>query len=123
MAWVIGGRRGAVGIMIDWERVKELRGEIGADDFTEVVEMFLSEADEAASRLTATLTAPAIEADLHFLKGAALNLGFVALSALCQDGERRAAAGSTDVDLAKVCQVYRDSKSAFEAGLDQAMAA
>ena len=35
--------------MIDWERVRELRSEIGADDFAEVVEMFLSEADEAVT--------------------------------------------------------------------------
>ena len=109
--------------MIDWERVKELRGEIGDDDFAEVVEMFLQEADEAVARLSPDLTAKAVEADLHFLKGAALNLGFIALSALCQDGERRAAAGATDVNLTAVHQVYRDSKTAFEAGLDQALAA
>lgn len=109
--------------MIDWERVKELRGEIGAEDFTEVVEMFLEEADEAVKRLTPALSAKAMEADLHFLKGAALNLGFVALCTLCQDGERRASAGSTAVDLKTVIQVYSDSKAAFESGLDQALAA
>ena len=47
--------------MIDWERVRELRSEIGADDFAEVVEMFLSEADEAVTRLTPALTAKAKE--------------------------------------------------------------
>ena len=109
--------------MIDWERVKELRGEIGADDFAEVVEMFLQEADEAVTRLSPALTAKAMEADLHFLKGAALNLGFVALSGLCQDGERRAAGGSTKVDLDSVAQVYRASKTAFQTGLERALAA
>ena len=109
--------------MIDWERVKELRGEIGADDFAEVVEMFLEEADEAVTRLTPALTAKAMEADLHFLKGAALNLGFVALSGLCQDGERKAAGGSTDIDLTAVVRVYTESKAAFQTGLDQALAA
>jgi HPt (histidine-containing phosphotransfer) domain-containing protein len=109
--------------MIDWDRVKELRNEIGADDFAEVVEMFLEEADEAIARLPTNVTAKALESDLHYLKGAALNLGFVALSGLCQEGERRAAAGSTDVNLNAVCQVYADSKLAFEAGLDQALAA
>ena len=109
--------------MIDWERVKELRGEIGAEDFDEVVDMFLEEADEAVTRLTPDLTAKAIEADLHFLKGAALNLGFVMLSGLCQDGERRAAGGSTEVDLTSVAQVYFESKAAFQNGLDQALAA
>ena len=55
--------------MIDWERVKELRGEIGDDDFAEVAAMFLEEADEAVGRLVPGLTANAMEADLHFLKG------------------------------------------------------
>ena len=109
--------------MIDWERVKELRGEIGADDFAEVVEMFMEEADEAIARLTPSLTAKALEADLHYLKGAALNLGFIALSALCQEGERRAAAGSTDVDLDAVHRVYADSRRAFETGLIRVLAA
>lgn len=109
--------------MIDWDRVRELRAEIGADDFTEVADMFLDEADEAVIRLTPGLTAKAIEADLHFLKGAALNLGFTALSRLCQDGERRAAAGDTNVDLEAVHRTYHDSKSAFATGLTQAFAA
>ena len=109
--------------MIDWERVKELRSEIGADDFAEVVEMFMEEADEAIARLTPKLTAKALEADLHYLKGAALNLGFIALSALCQEGERRAAVGSTDVDLDAVHRVYGDSRRAFETGLIRVLAA
>lgn len=109
--------------MIDWERVKELRAEIGADDFTEVAVMFLEEADEAVARLQPGLSAKAIESDLHFLKGAALNLGFVALSALCQDGERRAGGGDTSVDLAAVRDTYFASKAAFENGMEQAFAA
>lgn len=109
--------------MIDWERVRELRGEIGADDFAEVVEMFLEEADDAITRLSRALTAKAMEADLHFLKGAALNLGFFALSGLCQDGERRAAGGSAELDLQGVAQVYTASKAAFQTGLAQALAA
>lgn len=109
--------------MIDWERVREFHGEIGADDFAEVVAMFLEEADEAVTRMSPHLTAKALEAVLHFLKGAALNLGFVALSALCQEGERRAASGSTAVDLKTVAQVYTESKAAFQSGVDLALAA
>lgn len=119
----MGDRRGVVHDMIDWERVRELRSEIGTDDFAEVVEMFLEEADDAVKRLTPALTAKAMEADLHFLKGAALNLGFVALSGLCQDGERRAGAGSTAVDLQAVAEIYSESKAAFQIGLDRALAA
>jgi histidine phosphotransfer protein HptB len=119
----IWGPPGGGVIMIDWERVKELRGEIGADDFAEVVVMFLEEADEAITRLSHSGGAKAMEADLHFLKGAALNLGFTALSGLCQDGERRAAGGDTGVDLDAVRNTYFASKSAFEGGMDQAFAA
>lgn len=109
--------------MIAWERVKELRAEIGNDDFAEVAVMFLEEADEAVARLLPGLSAKAMEADLHFLKGAALNLGFDALSGLCQEGERRAASGDTAVDLELVRSTYFASKAAFEAGMDQAFAA
>lgn len=109
--------------MIDWERVKELRAEIGSDDFEEVAAMFLEEADEAVARLAPGLTPKAMEADLHFLKGAALNLGFGALSGLCQDGERRASTGDTNVDLEAVRTTYFASKAAFQTGLGQAFAA
>lgn len=109
--------------MIDWDRIKELRVEIGADDFAEVAVMFLDEADEAIVRLSPNATAKTMEAELHFLNGAALNLGFDALSALCQDGERRAASGDTNVDLDAVRTTYFACKSAFEGGMDPAFAA
>ena len=37
--------------MIDWERVSELIDEIGAEDFGEVVELFLDEVDNAIQLL------------------------------------------------------------------------
>ena len=109
--------------MIDWERVKDLRSEIGADDFDEVSSLFLEEADEAIERLISGAPAKALEADLHFLKGAALNLGFAALARLCQDGERLASEGSTDIDLAAVHKAYFSSKASFALGMKQAFAA
>lgn len=109
--------------MIDWDRVRELRAEIGAEDFDEVVCLFLEEADEAIARLSPANGAKALAADLHFLKGAALNLGFANLSGLCQDGERRAGAGDLAVDLAAVRAAYAACRAAFEAGAAQAFAA
>lgn len=109
--------------MIDWDRVRELRGEIGAEDFAEVVGLFLEEADEVIARLSADGGAKVLAADLHFLKGAALNLGFAALSALCQDGERRASAGDLSVDLEAVRQAYAACRAAFESGAEAAFAA
>lgn len=104
--------------MIDWDRVNQLRSEIGAEDFADVVALFLGETDEVIAGLTALHGPSAVEAALHFLKGSALNLGFADLARLCQDGERRAATGDAAVDLAAVAQVYEASKSAFESGLD-----
>lgn len=109
--------------MIDWDRIRELRSEIGADDFLEVATMFLEEADEAVARLIGIQVAKSLEADLHFLKGAALNLGFVRLSALCQDGERRASAGDTAVNLPELSEAYNASKQAFLSQMDAAFAA
>lgn len=102
--------------MIDWNRVNDLRAEIGADDLVEIVALFLEEADEVINRVSADSGAGPLEADLHFLKGAALNLGFNAFAALCQNGELRAAAGLTDVDLGAVRGVYSASKQAFSQG-------
>lgn len=102
--------------MIDWDRVASLREEIGTADFAEVVEMFLSESDEAVARLLAGKPEPTLEADLHFLKGSALNLGFRHLAALCSAGEKRAAAGA-EVDVPEVAESFAATRLAFEAGL------
>ena len=105
--------------MIDWDRVCELRLEIGAEEFAEVVALFLEEADEVVARLPAISDAKGMESALHFLKGSALNLGFSDLASLCQEGERRAATGDAEGDRTLVLACYEASKSAFEAGLDR----
>ncbi len=103
--------------MIDWARVQELKDEIGEDDFAEVAEMFMAEVEEVIERLKATPDPATYEQDLHFLKSSALNLGFSDLSALCQDGERRSAAGAAEsVELAPVFAAYDASKTAFLTG-------
>jgi HPt (histidine-containing phosphotransfer) domain-containing protein len=104
--------------MIDWKRVEELQREIGADGFAEVAQMFLDEADQAARALAAGPAPDEVEAQLHFLKGSALNLGLSDLAAICQDGERKAAAGyGALVDLAQVTRVYQASRAHLLIGL------
>ena len=104
--------------MIDWKRVEDLREEIGADGFAEVADMFLEEADEAVRTLVCGIAADAVEDQLHFLKGSALNLGLAELAALCQEGERRAATGqAASVDMARVESVYRLSRAQLLEGL------
>jgi HPt (histidine-containing phosphotransfer) domain-containing protein len=80
--------------MIDWTRVRALRDEIGAEDFDEVVALFLDEVGEAAGKLD---SAPPGElpAALHFLKGSAMSIGFADFAALCGAGEKEA--GPVDV--------------------------
>ena len=110
--------------MIDWKRVDELRDEIGADGFIEVADMFLDEAEDAVRSLMTGLHAEKLESQLHFLKGSALNLGLCNLAAICQDGERRAAAGQgASVDRAKIAAIYHASRAQLLARLDRLSAA
>ena len=100
--------------MIDWSRVAELRSEIGADDFDEVVELFLEEVEEVIERLRQNPADTTLEPDLHFLKGSALNLGFSDLSAICASGEKQAATGNAAaVDLAQVIDTFVGSRQKF----------
>lgn len=112
--WVAtkGGRA-----VVDWDRVNELRQEIGSEDFNEVLQLFLDEADEVIARLGAAEDAAALESDLHCLKGSALNLGLKDLAGICQEGERRAAAGSVAVSVADVASCYHLSREMLVQGL------
>jgi HPt (histidine-containing phosphotransfer) domain-containing protein len=104
--------------MIHWPRVIQLRDEVGADEFEEVVQIFLEEVAEAITRLQHDVDRHEIEQNLHFLKGSALSLGFDQFSKLCQTGERCAAAGRGDeVDVPRIIAAFDQSKKAFTAGL------
>lgn len=102
--------------MIDWKRVQELREEVGADGFVEVVDMFLEEAESAIRLLVAGLPPDEVEGQLHFMKGSALNLGLSDLATICQEGERKAAAGHP-VDLVQVAAIWHGSRTALLGGL------
>lgn len=100
--------------MIDWNRVEELRDEVGSDDFEEVVELFLEEVDEAITRMQTQPDDSRLEQDLHFLKGSSLNLGFAAFSTLCFEGETAARQGETErIDLPKIFNSYAESRAEF----------
>lgn len=81
--------------MIDWDRVAQLRDELGPADFSEVVALFFEEVDEALGRLAAAKDLAGRRDDLHFLKGSALNLGFVGMGELCGRAERDATMSET----------------------------
>lgn len=94
--------------MIDWDRVNSLRGEIGDEAFADVVVLFLKECDETVDGIVREGQAgPEMR---HFLKGAALNLGFAALAKLCDDPVAGADAG-------RLQSVYADTRAAFVAAV------
>jgi Hpt domain. len=87
------------------------------------VEVFLQEVDAAIDRLAPDRPAPDLAADLHFLKGAALNLGFRAFAVLCAAAETAAHAGRTEgIDLDEITGSYVESREAFLTGLAQRVA-
>lgn len=103
--------------MIDWNKVNELRDEVGAEDFGEVVELFLSEVEERLSQLGEP--GRSLEHDLHFLKGSAMNLGFSEFSKICAAGETAAAQGNDDdIQVPQVRATYRASRAEFLASAD-----
>jgi len=110
--------------MINWDRVNELRDEIGPEDFQEVAEMFLEEVEEVISRLKSSPNPATYEEDMHFLKGGALNLGFSDFSDLCEIGEKAAADGqAVAICLEQVFATYDASKIAFNKGCQSNQAA
>jgi len=104
--------------MIDWNRVKDLQEEIGADDFADVVDLFLDEMETELPKLRQGHGPGDLVAVLHFLKGGALNLGFTEFSNLCLIGEISAAEhGSAGVDVQEILGCYDKSRVAFVNGL------
>ena len=99
--------------MIDWTRVGDLRREIGEDDFLEIVDVFLEEAEETVEHLLSADISD-LGALLHSLKGTALNLGFADLAGLCAQGEAALAADSGgSVDRTAIDRSFRTSRTHF----------
>lgn len=100
--------------MIDWDRVSELRDEVGRDGLEEILAMFFEEVETVLARLQSAPDPVTLAADMHFLKGSAHNLGFAALGHLCEDGEQAAASGQPGrVDIAELVRCYDRSKADF----------
>lgn len=100
--------------MINWDRVRTLREDVGADSFADVVEIFVEEMDELIAELRGSATDEEREMTFHSLKNGALNLGFGDLSDLCQTGEKQAASGTNDEALlGQVESTYKETLGAF----------
>ena len=100
--------------MIDWEQLMELLESFGAEEFEELVESFWAELDEAITALAELnlQDAGAIAAQMHFIKGAAANMGLSDVVNCVSAQEQAANAGHLDqIDIAKAAQVYAQSKA------------
>ena len=104
--------------MIDWDHLRSLKEDVGAEDFDEVLALFFEEVEEALTRLPKAADGTSLAEELHFLKGAALNMGFEALSLRCHEAEAHARKGSPGpFDAAEVASLYRQSRQQFLADL------
>lgn len=103
--------------MIDWQQARQLQEDVGKAEMAEVVELFLSEVDEAIEILQneyATMPASDRSASFHFLKGCASNLGFKAFGEQCAQGEEIIKAGAEpDFQISDLVAIYANSKQQF----------
>lgn len=74
--------------MINWDRIEELRDEVGDDGLAEVLTLFCGEMEEVLDLLQ-TAAPDTLPAHLHFLKGSALNIGLDGVCELCQAAESK----------------------------------
>ncbi len=110
-------------MMIDWNRVAELREEVGPEDFEEVVELFLQEVDEEIGKLAQATASGGLSEKLHFLKGSALSFGFTDFSDLCQSGEASLTADPlAQLDLEGLQSSYQTARRKFLDDLPQRFA-
>lgn len=101
--------------MLNLSRIDELREEVGADGFAEVVELFCEEVEEVLACLPDT-PVPDIPERLHFLKGSAFNIGMEHVGDLCRSEELRLRADPTAAPgLDAIRDAYDASRKALAA--------
>ena len=104
--------------MICWNRVQELKEEVGEEDFAEIVSLFLEETEAALGQLREATDAEEVGALLHSLKGSALNLGFEEMSRLCHEGAGASAGGPAwPAELARILKAFEESKDRLAASV------
>ena len=69
--------------MIEWQRTLELREEVGAEVFSEIFDIFLEESKSTLEQLSLEDQAT-LKAQIHFMKGSSLHVGFRGLAELCE---------------------------------------
>ena len=105
--------------MIDWNRVYELRQEVGDEEFQPILALFLDEVEAIMRRLP--VDGPdELETDLHFLKGSAWSVGFKGLGEACEAAELLAQQGwQGRPAISRIQSIYTASRQSLLAGLAQ----
>ncbi len=99
--------------MINTARIQELKDEVGEDDLFEVIELFCEEVEEVLDILDASSQNEFL-AQLHFLKGSALNIGLDAVSELCKTEEVRLKSDpSAPPNIGAIRSAFSDAKKAL----------
>ena len=110
--------------MLNWNRIAELQSEIGAETFLEVVEIFLEEVEALIDPYRSGKQPENIAAEMHFLCGSAMNLGFDDFGNLCREVEHAVISNTqAPVDLSLICESYDASKIEFKSWLEKASVA
>lgn len=103
--------------MIDWQQVQQLQEDVGKEEMEEVIELFMSEVDEAMEKLEANyagMVPSDRSAAFHFLKGCASNLGFRAFGTKCSLGEEATKDGNDpSFQISELVAIYENSKQVF----------
>lgn len=103
--------------MIDESRLRELVDDFGADDFADLVEVFLEEVREGLEPLPGLMasgTEQALRERFHFLKGCARNIGATRMSEICETFET-APGGFTAADLTALQREFDQVAAYFAA--------
>lgn len=102
---------------MDWDRIRDLRADVGEDDLGGIIALFLEETDAVVAQLAAYRSAGELRSDLHFLKGSALNIGMASFAQACQAAEEQLSCDNGSVDIDLILGLYVQSREALVSGL------
>lgn len=108
--------------MIEWQRLEELRDDVGEEEIAGVIDLFLAEIRQALPGL-AQSDAHGRVALLHSMKGSARNIGLYGFARICDDEERRILEnGLPAVSDADIAAAFAQADGQLHDGLPQFVA-
>lgn len=100
--------------MIDWTKVTDLRYELGAENFHEMVGIFVQELDEVIGELDERVELATLPELLVFMTDSSDRLGFSAFAEACRERELALdPQGIEFIDVEHLIILYCESRVAF----------